>query len=153
MIRERFGVRCIPSQKGYRTVLEQQRKGVPVMNCLIGDQSPKASDAKEWCEFMHRRTAFFKGPEKIARKTESVMLFPNFTKTARGRYELRFERVEKKQGLNGDYTFTNGYAELLEKSITRQPEHWLWSHRRWKLSPTPVRVKNIRQNVAENVLS
>jgi len=135
IIRERFGVHCVPSKKGYRTVLQQRKNGVPVMNCLIGDQSPKASDAKEWCEFMHRETAFFKGPEKIAQKTDSAVLFPNFIKTSRGRYELRFERVEKKWGTNGDFTIINGYAELLEKSIARQPELWLWSHRRWKLSP------------------
>ncbi len=25
-----------------------------------------------------------------------------------------------------------GYVELLERTIRRKPQYWLWSHRRWK---------------------
>ena len=27
---------------------------------------------------------------------------------------------------------TEKYAKLLEKTIQKQPEKWLWSHNRWK---------------------
>ncbi|MDT7830232.1 lysophospholipid acyltransferase family protein [Pricia sp. S334] len=134
LMRERFGVICVESNKGYRTILKQDRKNSPVMNCVIGDQSPKSSDAKQWTHFMHRETAFFVGAERIAEKTDSTVIFPSFIQVKRGRYELQLEVVEKKYGEHGNFSFINGYAELLEKAIIRQPELWLWSHRRWKLS-------------------
>lgn len=141
IMRERFGVTCVDSKKGYRTILHQERKKMPVMNCLIGDQSPTRSDAKQWCNFMHRETAFFVGAEKIAQKTGATVLFPSFIKVRRGRYELQFQAVEKKWTKNGNFSIINGYAKLLEATISKYPELWLWSHRRWKLSPPQIRHK------------
>ena len=138
IMRERFGVHCVESKKGYRTVLNQKRNELPVMNCIIGDQSPRRSDAKKWIRFLNMETAFFVGAEKIAQKTSSIVLFPSFVKVSRGRYELQLEKVEKKWGKNGTFSIINGYADLLEKAISNHPELWLWSHRRWKLSPPPI---------------
>lgn len=136
IMRERFGVICVESNKGYRTILKQERNNRPVMNCIIGDQSPKSSDAKLWTDFMHRETAFFVGAERIAEKTGSTVVFPCFTEVRRGCYEIQFEIIERKYGKNGNLSYINGYAELLEKAINRQPQLWLWSHRRWKLRNT-----------------
>jgi KDO2-lipid IV(A) lauroyltransferase len=36
---------------------------------------------------------------------------------------------------NGEYTkffYTREYYRLLEQSIQKHPEFWLWSHNRWK---------------------
>ena len=31
-----------------------------------------------------------------------------------------------------DMEITNKHVELLEETIRRNPQYWLWSHRRWK---------------------
>lgn len=31
-----------------------------------------------------------------------------------------------------DYSLTDQYARLLEETIRRVPEYWLWTHKRWK---------------------
>ncbi len=134
IIRERFGVHCIESNKGYRTIIDLERKNVIMMNCIIGDQSPVRISAKHWCHFLNRETAFFVGAEKLAKKTGEVVLFPSFKKIRRGCYGLRFSLITD----NPVSMRTNGiiedYAGALENVILKSPELWLWSHRRWKLT-------------------
>ncbi|QYA26171.1 lysophospholipid acyltransferase family protein [Gramella sp. MT6] len=129
-IRERFGVKCIAAKKGYRTIIRQKNENLSVMNCIIGDQSPKRKQAKIWKEFMYRETAFLTGAEKIADRTGPAVVFPNFRKIKRGHYELQFHIVEKTE----TSSIIDNYIKLLESSIRKSPELWLWSHKRWKLS-------------------
>lgn len=102
---------------------------------------------------MNRETAFFIGAEKIAQKTGSVVLFPSFTKVKRGRYELKFQVVHKKSVQNGNFSIIKNYAELLEDTISKYPELWLWSHRRWKLSPPPEWAKEMHNKENEKMVS
>ncbi len=76
IIRERFGVDCVESKKGYRKIMDQENRRLPAMNCLIGDQSPRFSEPKKWCRFLGQKTAFFTGTEKIEQRTDSVVFFP-----------------------------------------------------------------------------
>jgi Kdo2-lipid IVA lauroyltransferase/acyltransferase len=34
--------------------------------------------------------------------------------------------------LTAENEISEQYVRLLEKSIIKQPDNWLWSHRRWK---------------------
>lgn len=36
------------------------------------------------------------------------------------------------------YEITNAHVMQLEKIIKREPQYWLWSHRRWKFKPENV---------------
>lgn len=134
LIRQRFGMHLVEERKGYRTIFKLKEAKIPMMNCLIGDQSPTLNSAKYWHSFLNRETAFFGGPDTIARKMDQVVLFPNFEKLGRGRYELRFKliaddpKIEKRPGI------VEKYVRQLETTIRKSPELWLWSHRRWKLS-------------------
>lgn len=134
LIRERFGVNCVESEKGYRTIMEFQQKGKPVINCIIGDQSPTKNATKYWCGFLNRETAFFTGAAKIAKKTDPVVLFPLFKKVKRGYYELQFQVIADSPSQRKSDEIVEQYATRLENAVTEFPELWLWSHRRWKLS-------------------
>lgn len=154
IIRERFGVHCVESKKGYKTIMEQENQRIPSMNCLIGDQSPRHGEFKKWCGFMGRDTAFFTGMEKIAQRTNSEVLFPKFTKIKRGYYELEFQYIEQNRGKNNVSSIVKNYARLLEESIVESPSLWLWSHRRWKLERFPAGLsvsKSVISERTENV--
>ncbi|MEA1785197.1 lysophospholipid acyltransferase family protein [Arenibacter sp. GZD96] len=135
-IRERFGVHCVPSEKGYRTLIGLKDSKDPVLNCIIGDQSPTKTSTKYWFEFLNRETAFFTGAEKIAKKTDPVVVFPYFKKWKRGYYELQFQLIDEKPSLVKNKELVYKYASTLENAISSSPELWLWSHRRWKLQLT-----------------
>ncbi|RTE55207.1 lipid A biosynthesis acyltransferase [Arenibacter aquaticus] len=133
IMRERFGVNCVESDKGYRTIIENHRNKVLTLNCMIGDQSPTKISSKYWCHFLNQDTAFFIGADKIAKKTDQVVLFPFFRKLRRGYYELEFYIIDDHINSRNNYGILEKYAKLLEQAIHYAPELWLWSHRRWKL--------------------
>ena len=35
------------------------------------------------------------------------------------------------------HEITERYVRCLERTIEAKPEHWMWSHRRWKYAPGP----------------
>lgn len=137
LIRQRFGVHLIEERKGYRTIVKLKEAKVPMMNCIIGDQSPSRKSAKYWFTFMNRETAFYGGPDTIAKRTDQVVLFPNFHKLRRGRYQLRFDLITDNPRSDNGSGLVEKYVRQLEIAIRKSPELWLWSHRRWKLSPEP----------------
>ena len=133
-IRSRFGVQCIESRNGYRALIKLKQEKVLSFNCIIGDQSPRMDVAKHWVTFLNQETAFLTGADKIAKKTNQIVIFPLFRKLKRGRYELEFIVIEENAQLQESQIIIEKYAEILENTITKSPELWLWTHRRWKLT-------------------
>ena len=140
-IRERFGVLCIESNRGYKTITGFAERNIPTINYIIGDQSPSGGSTKHWTRFLNQDTAFLIGAERIAKKRNQVIIFPSFRKIKRGIYELEFKLIEENPQLINSNEIIDKYAALLEETILISPEMWLWSHRRWKLS----RVNNSEQ--------
>jgi KDO2-lipid IV(A) lauroyltransferase len=134
-IRERFGVICIESNKGFKTLLHYRSKKIKTMCLVIGDQSPSKTSTKHWTYFFETETAFLTGAEKMAEKIEQVLVFPSIKKIKRGYYEVEFILIEKNNTENAHFSMTDSYAKNLEQSIKKSPELWLWSHKRWKLKP------------------
>ncbi|MBU2904579.1 lysophospholipid acyltransferase family protein [Arenibacter algicola] len=132
-MRERFGVNCVESDKGFRTIIDNHQRKVLTLNCMIGDQSPTKKSSKYWYNFLNQETAFFVGADKIAKKTDQVVLFPFFKKLKRGYYELEFRIIEDHPQIRNNFEILEKYAQQLEQAIVSAPELWLWSHRRWKL--------------------
>ncbi|MEP0305394.1 MAG: lipid A biosynthesis acyltransferase, partial [Maribacter dokdonensis] len=93
LMRERFNVHCIPSNKGYRHLLHLKNNNVVSMNCVIGDQSPLGKSGKSQTQFFNQQTSFFTGAAKIAKKTDSIIFLPYLKKIKRGTYELFFETI------------------------------------------------------------
>ena len=131
--RERFGVMCFESDKGYRAIISFKQKNILTLNFIIGDQSPRKSSSKHWINFLNQETAFLVGADRIAKKSNQIVIFPAYTKKKRGFYEIEFKIIEEEIEKKNSNEIINKYAKLLEESITNSPELWLWSHRRWKL--------------------
>lgn len=137
-MRERFGVKCVESDKGFRTIIDNHQRKVLTLNCMIGDQSPTKKSAKYWYKFLNQETAFFVGADKIAKKTDQVVIFPFFKKLRRGYYELEFRIIEDHPQIRNNFEILEKYAQHLEQAIISAPELWLWSHRRWKLTKETI---------------
>ncbi len=133
-IRTRFGAQCVKSNEGYRFIISMKQKSTLTLNCIIGDQSPAKNATKYWTQFLNQETAFLIGADRIAKKSNQVLVFPSLTKLKRGYYELDFETIEEFPKEKEDFHIIQTYASLLEKAILKSPELWLWSHNRWKLT-------------------
>lgn len=136
LIRSRFGVICFESKDGYKKLVKLGNEKKPTFNYIIGDQSPTNNSSKHWVKFLNQETAFLVGADRIAKKLNNVIIFPTFLKHKRGKYELEFSFVTSTPNGTVSSEVIEAYSRMLEESILKSPELWLWSHRRWKLTKT-----------------
>ena len=50
----------------------------------------------------------------------------------RGHYEATFKLITREPNSLDDFEITNRYFQMLEQTIKKAPQYWLWSHNRWK---------------------
>jgi len=75
------------------------------------------------------------GIEKIAKLTNPVVIFCDVQRIKRGYYNYTIIPITEKPKETAQYEITGAYIKCLENMITREPQYWLWSHRRWKFKP------------------
>ena len=135
MIRQRYGVHCFESDKGFKTIIQYRNDGVNTMTLMLGDQSPKGDSTRYWTSFLNQETAFLTGTSRIARKTNSVVVFPKVHRIKRGYYQIEFILLDDNPNDSSEFGVIDAYAKELDRVIHESPELWLWSHKRWKLAP------------------
>lgn len=130
-IRSRFGVQPVPMQSILRVMVAQKND----FDCyaFIADQTPSSENC-HWMEFLNQDTPVFLGVEKMAKKFNLPVVFSDVYRVGRGRYVLGYRLVTDKPQEEPDFFITETHTRLLEQQIHKQPEAWLWSHRRWKHS-------------------
>jgi KDO2-lipid IV(A) lauroyltransferase len=130
-VRTRFGSRLVPAKELLPDIL--RRRDVVRAVALVADQEPTTSEHKYWTRFLNRDTAFYMGPEEIARVTRFPVFFLFMRRTGRGHYEMRFEPLTEAGQSLPSGALTEAYARLVEQQIHAAPSDWPWSHKRWKL--------------------
>jgi Kdo2-lipid IVA lauroyltransferase/acyltransferase len=139
-LRTRFGSRLVPAKELLADIIK--RRGIVRAVAMVADQEPTTSEHKHWTRFLNRDTAFYMGPEEIARVTRFPTFFMGFRRTARGHYEMQFTPLWSKGEALASGALTERYARLVEAQIRAAPADWPWSHKRWKLK------KSVYQNRA-----
>ena len=143
-IRSRAGMKLIPVQQMQNEVAKVQNEAV--LWGFIADQNPSDPKRVSWNDFFHRKTAFFKGPEFVARRYNNLVYFGEIVKIKRGYYEIKMKLAFEHPNQTKEGEITEAYVRYLEESIQRQPENWLWSHRRWKhIYPNQSSIENIQK--------
>ncbi len=130
-LRSRFGARMIPAPELLGDIIK--KRGEPRAIAMLADQEPVTSERKQWLRFLNRDTAFFLGPEEIARTARYPALFVKLRRVARGHYEVEFEPLAATGEQLPAGEFTARYARMVEEQIRAAPADWPWSHKRWKL--------------------
>ena len=133
-IRGRGGSVLVPATpaKAYIAGFHPYRNDQYVLG-LLADQSPGNASKAFWLNFFGRPTAFITGPEKGARARDLPVFFSHIRKPRRGYYHIEFTLADANPGDLEEGELTVRFARYLEEIITRFPDMWLWSHRRWKL--------------------
>jgi len=130
-IRSRWNTEQIEMKQAVRTLLKWSSEGEPFLCGFIQDQRPDVK-AKDGITFLNQQTWYAPGAEEIARKTGAEPVYLDVERTSRGHYRLTFlEMHPNTEESNSPYPLSRNYWRLLEQTIRRQPELWLWSHNRW----------------------
>lgn len=130
--RTRFGTQVVFANNVRQEVEFYDRHHVPCALMMLGDQSPSDSVRCYWTQFLNHDTPFLYGTEYFARKYNYPVIYYRVNKVRRGRYEVEFSLLCENPQQVEQYSIVEQYARTLEADIRRQPEYWLWSHRRWK---------------------
>jgi KDO2-lipid IV(A) lauroyltransferase len=99
---------------------------------IAADQTPTRAEINYWSRFLNQDTPFYMGVEKLARSLDFAVVFMDIKRTARGNYRGDIQLITHEPNKTADFEITEKYIRLLEESINRQPDNWLWSHKRWK---------------------
>lgn len=132
-IRERFGAVMVPMKKTLRYVLKY--KQTPHVSVYVADQSPTSSESNFYMPFLNQSTYVFTGPEKMAVKLNSPVIFCEINRIRRGYYEATLSTLVENPQEYPEFEITRKHNQLAEKVIQRNPAFWLWSHKRWKRKP------------------
>ncbi|MEN9338932.1 MAG: hypothetical protein RIQ62_244 [Bacteroidota bacterium] len=129
-IRSRAGMKLIRVHDMQRDMASLQSD--ELLWGFIADQNPSDPKRVSWNDFMNQKTAFFKGPEFVARRYNNLVYFGEIVKIKRGYYEIKMKLAFEQPRDTKEGEITEAYVRFLEDSIKRQPANWVWSHRRWK---------------------
>jgi Kdo2-lipid IVA lauroyltransferase/acyltransferase len=130
-VRSRFGSRLVPAKELLADIIKRGKVVRAV--AMVADQEPTTSEHKHWTRFLNRETAFYMGPEEIARVTRFPVFFIGLKRTARGFYEMSFTPLSSPAESLRPGELTERYVRLVEQQIRDAPPDWPWSHKRWKL--------------------
>lgn len=135
-MRSRFGATMVSMKSTMRKLIEfRNERTVTVM---VGDQTPAKSEIHYFTRFLNQPTAVFLGVEKLAKLTNSAVIFCDIRRIKRGYYQCSFVPMFKEPKLTEENEITDAHVHYLEQVIREQPEYWLWSHRRWKFKPADL---------------
>lgn len=132
-IRSRFGATLVAMKNIMRTMVKH--KDEIIVSAFVADQTPVKHEATYFTTFLNQPTAFFLGVEKLARLSNSVVIFCDVVRTKRGYYSFNLIPLTENPKETTEYEITRAYVQCLETMIKREPQYWLWSHRRWKFKP------------------
>jgi KDO2-lipid IV(A) lauroyltransferase len=130
-IRKKFHSEMV-AMKEATSFMSKSVQSEAALFALVADQSPKSGSAQYFTNFFNVPSAVFKGAERIAKEYNTPVVFLRINKVKRGYYETEFVTITEKGAETEDWFITDTFFQLLEEQIIKQPEYYLWSHKRWK---------------------
>ncbi len=131
-LRGRYHSECIAKQDTLRSILRYKSSGRPSITGFMADQTPSPANIHHWVNFLNHDTPVFTGVEKIAHKVGFSVFYFDVEKIKRGYYSVTIREISKNPKKTEEFEITNKYMEMMETTILRAPEYWLWTHNRWK---------------------
>ena len=131
-LRQRMGAVCIPMAETLRRIAVYRQQQKPVVIGYISDQVPFWNNIHHWLDFLHHDTPVLTGTERLARSAGHAVFYMDVRRIRRGYYEAEFKLIERDPKQTKDYELTDAYFKMLEASVRRDPQCYLWTHNRWK---------------------
>lgn len=131
-VRARWNTTLITQSQTIKTVIRNKQNKVLAGYGMVSDQSPQAHRANYWAPFMGIKVPIFNGAEIMARKLNLAVIFLKVSKVKRGYYQAEFIPITSAGKETEPNEITDKFIALTEQQIKERPEHYLWTHNRWK---------------------
>ena len=129
--RVRVGTKIMPMTATFKTMLSLRNDAELSATAFIADQIPSPESAY-WTTFLNQDTPIFLGTEIIATKLNYPVIYVSLNRVRRGYYEMTTDLLCENPAATQKGEISEMHTKRLEQDIIRQPEIWLWSHKRWK---------------------
>ena len=130
--RTRYGTEVVFADTVRNTFEYYENNQKPAAYMMLSDQSPSNPDKSYQTTFLNQPSAILFGSEYFAKKYNIPVLYYEVIKDKKGYYHINIQTITETPQLTSHGEITEKYIEYLEKTIKKQPEFWLWSHKRWK---------------------
>jgi KDO2-lipid IV(A) lauroyltransferase len=132
-IRSRFGGQPVAMRQTMRKMVEY--KNELTVSVLVGDQTPVMHEVNYFTNFLNQPTAVFLGIEKISKAIDAAVVFYDMKRVKRGYYTYTLVPLTENAKQTAEHEITDAHVQYLDGMVRREPQYWLWSHRRWKFRP------------------
>jgi acyl carrier protein len=131
-LRSRHGSEPIPIHMVIRAINRFKQENRLALLGFLSDQSPRRSEIHCWTTFLNQETPVYLGIEKLAKQYNAAVVYYEIRRVKRGYYEVDARLIAENAAETAEMEITSKHVQLLEETILRNPQYWLWSHRRWK---------------------
>ncbi len=131
-LRSRYKTVNIPKNDVLREFIKFRRDKRPAVIGFMADQTPSPANIHYWSNFLNQDTPMLTGIERIAQKLDCTLVYADVIKLKRGYYKIVYKEITQTPKEYKEFELTEIYTRLMEKTILRAPEFWLWTHKRWK---------------------
>ena len=130
--RTRYGTVVVFADHVRELFQDRELNRKPTTYMMLSDQSPNNMNKSYKTLFLNQPSGMIYGAEYFARKYDIPVVYYEVIKEKTGHYKIVNQLITDKPTTLGNGEIIKQYTRLLEETIRRQPEFWLWSHRRWK---------------------
>ncbi|SEH88815.1 KDO2-lipid IV(A) lauroyltransferase [Epilithonimonas hominis] len=131
MVRNRFNNKSLEANEVIKHIFRTPNDGDSVY-MFVADQTPHSSHVNYGLKFLNQKTPAFIGYDKLSTRMDMVFIYCEMKKVKRGYYQVNYHRIYPDGERFVEYEVVRKFHKLLENTIRKRPDNWLWSHRRWK---------------------
>jgi KDO2-lipid IV(A) lauroyltransferase len=131
-LRTKYGTDAIPATSAIRAINDYRYEKRLTTLCFLSDQSPPRNAINYRTTFLNQETPVYTGVEVLAKRYNTAVMYYEIRRVKRGYYEVDVTLITENAAETAEMEITNAHVRLLEETIRRNPQYWLWSHRRWK---------------------
>ena len=141
---------CVKKAYTLRTVVRLKKENKRNMFGYISDQTPKWDNIHLWLDFLNQDTPVFTGGERIMRMMDNAVFYVDMRRTKRGHYVANFIPITLHAKQTDEFFIVRQFFSMLEQSIRREPQFYLWTHNRWKRTWEEYEMRMKQKNDSPN---
>ncbi|MFS4427918.1 lysophospholipid acyltransferase family protein [Chryseobacterium sp. GVT01B] len=130
-VRNKFGNEALEANEVILNIFRSRNNGDSAY-MFVADQTPHHAHVTYGLEFLNQRTPAFIGYDKLATRMDLVFIYCEMKKVKRGYYQVNYHRIYPDGEKFTENEVVRKFHKLLENTLHKNPDNYLWSHRKWK---------------------
>lgn len=130
-VRNKFGNEALEANEVIMNIFRTKNDGSSAY-MFVADQTPHVAHVNYGLEFLNQRTPAFIGYDKLATRMDLAFVYCEMKKVKRGFYQVNYHRIYPDGEKFVENEVVKKFHKLLENTLHKRPDNYLWSHRKWK---------------------